>query len=37
MIKLPDTHQLKTRNKSTIKLLKASTNLVFIDPKVIDY
>ncbi|MBN3891619.1 MAG: DUF4347 domain-containing protein [Nostoc sp. JL31] len=37
MIKLPENHQLKTRNKSTIKLLEASTNLVFLEPKVIDY
>ncbi|MEH1992861.1 DUF4347 domain-containing protein [Nostoc sp.] len=37
MIKLPETHHHKTRNKSTIKLLEASTNLVFIDPNVIDY
>ncbi|MBN4003431.1 Calx-beta domain-containing protein [Nostoc sp. LPT] len=37
MIKLPENHYPKTRNKSTIKLLEASTNIVFIDPKVIDY
>ncbi|MHC5767311.1 MAG: Calx-beta domain-containing protein [Nostoc sp.] len=37
MIKLSETYHPKTRNKSTIKLLESSTNLVFIDPKVIDY
>ncbi|MEH2044356.1 Calx-beta domain-containing protein [Nostoc sp.] len=37
MIKLPENHHHKTRNKSTKKLLEASTNIVFIDPKVIDY
>ena len=37
MIKAPENHHPKTRNKSTIKLIDASTNIVFIDPKVIDY
>ncbi|WP_448272616.1 DUF4347 domain-containing protein [Nostoc sp. DSM 114160] len=37
MIKVPENHHPKTRNKSTIKLIDASTNIVFIDPKVIDY
>ncbi|MEH2165259.1 MAG: Calx-beta domain-containing protein [Nostoc sp.] len=37
MINLPEDHHHKARNKSTIKLLEASTNIVFIDPKVIDY
>ncbi|MDZ8260823.1 Calx-beta domain-containing protein [Nostoc sp. ChiQUE01b] len=37
MINLPENHHPKTRNKSTIKLIEASRNIVFIDPKVIDY
>ncbi|MEH2213935.1 Calx-beta domain-containing protein [Nostoc sp.] len=37
MIKVPENHHSKNRNKSTIKLIDASTNIVFIDPKVIDY
>ncbi|PHM09416.1 DUF4347 domain-containing protein [Nostoc sp. 'Peltigera malacea cyanobiont' DB3992] len=37
MIKQPESYHPKTRNKSTIKLIDASTNIVFIDPKVIDY
>ncbi|MBN3925282.1 Calx-beta domain-containing protein [Nostoc sp. NMS4] len=37
MIILPENHHHNTRNKSHKKILKASTNIVFIDPKVIDY
>ncbi|MEH2173468.1 Calx-beta domain-containing protein [Nostoc sp.] len=37
MIKVPENHHSKSRNKSPIKLIDASTNIVFIDPKVIDY
>ncbi|WP_445628189.1 Calx-beta domain-containing protein [Nostoc sp. DSM 114167] len=37
MIKVPENHRSKSINKSTIKLIDASTNIVFIDPKVIDY
>ncbi|MDZ7965331.1 MAG: Calx-beta domain-containing protein [Nostoc sp. DedSLP03] len=37
MIKLPENHRSKSINKSTIKLIDGSTNIVFIDPKVIDY
>ncbi|MEH2370803.1 Calx-beta domain-containing protein [Nostoc sp.] len=37
MIEQPESYHPKTRNKSTIKLIDASTNIVFIDPKVIDY
>ncbi|MBE9104744.1 DUF4347 domain-containing protein [Nostoc cf. edaphicum LEGE 07299] len=37
MIKQPENNHPKSRNKSTIKLLDASKNIVFIDPKVIDY
>ncbi|MDZ8138979.1 MAG: Calx-beta domain-containing protein [Nostoc sp. DedQUE04] len=37
MIKLPENHRSKSINKSTIKLIDASRNIVFIDPKVIDY
>ncbi|AVH71327.1 Calx-beta domain-containing protein [Nostoc sp. 'Lobaria pulmonaria (5183) cyanobiont'] len=37
MINLPENHHHKTRNKFTIKLLEATKNIVFIDPKVIDY
>ncbi|MBE8966908.1 DUF4347 domain-containing protein [Nostocales cyanobacterium LEGE 12452] len=37
MIKQPESYHPKTKTKSTIKLLEASTNIVFIDPKVIDY
>ncbi|MDZ8085594.1 MAG: Calx-beta domain-containing protein [Nostoc sp. DedQUE12b] len=37
MIKKPEDSHPKTKNKSNIKLIDASTNIVFIDPKVIDY
>ncbi|WP_448265089.1 Calx-beta domain-containing protein [Nostoc sp. DSM 114159] len=37
MIKVPENHLSKSINKSTIKLIDASTNIVFIDPNVIDY
>ncbi|MEH1816951.1 MAG: Calx-beta domain-containing protein, partial [Nostoc sp.] len=37
MIKQPENYHPKTRNKPTVKLIEASINIVFIDPKVIDY
>ncbi|MDZ7953731.1 Calx-beta domain-containing protein [Nostoc sp. DedQUE09] len=37
MIEKPDNSHPKTKNKSNIKLIDASKNIVFIDPKVIDY
>ncbi|MEH2062181.1 MAG: DUF4347 domain-containing protein, partial [Nostoc sp.] len=37
MTKLPENDHYNTRNNSTKKLLEASQNIVFIDPKVIDY
>ncbi|MEH2287876.1 DUF4347 domain-containing protein [Nostoc sp.] len=37
LISLPKNNHSKTINQFTNKLLEASTNIVFIDPKVIDY
>ncbi|MEH2115632.1 Calx-beta domain-containing protein [Nostoc sp.] len=37
MKKQPESYHHTIRNHSTKKLLEASTNIVFIDPKVIDY